>query len=119
MLGHVEKLQKIPGASLAFGGKKLEGHTIPERYGAIVPTAVFVPLKEILKPENFDLVTTEVFGPVQVYSLLHLCLLKREGLGSSSIAPLQTTRQGADVDFQLSVIGLRQAFALQSLTQLS
>lgn len=66
MLGHVEKLLKIPGASLAFGGKQLEGHTIPERYGAIVPTAVFVPLKEILKPENFDLVTTEVFGPVQV-----------------------------------------------------
>ena len=71
MLGHVEKLQKIPGASLAFGGKRLEGHTIPERYGAIVPTAVFVPLKEILKPENFELVTTEVFGPVQVSSEAH------------------------------------------------
>lgn len=66
MLGHVDKLKSIPGASLAFGGKKLEGHTIPERYGAIEPTAVFVPLKEILKPENFELVTTEVFGPLQV-----------------------------------------------------
>lgn len=66
MLGHVEKLKKIPGSSLAFGGKPLEGHTIPDRYGAIVPTAVNVPLKEILKPGNFELVTTEVFGPVQV-----------------------------------------------------
>ena len=70
MLGHVDKLQRIPGASLAFGGTRLEGHTIPERYGAIMPTAVFVPLKEILKPENFALVTTEVFGPVQVASAL-------------------------------------------------
>ena len=66
MLGHVEKLKRIPGASVAFGGKPLEGHSIPEIYGAIVPTAVFVPLKEILKPDNFELVTTEVFGPVQV-----------------------------------------------------
>lgn len=66
MLNHVENLKRIPGAALAFGGKELEGHTIPERYGAIVPTAVFVPLKEILDPKNFELVTTEVFGPVQV-----------------------------------------------------
>ena len=43
MLGHVEKLQKIPGASLAFGGKQLEGHTIPERYGAIVPNSCVCP----------------------------------------------------------------------------
>lgn len=34
--------------------------------GAILPTAVFVPLEQILRPENFGLVTTEVFGPVQV-----------------------------------------------------
>ena len=71
MLSHVEKLQRIPGASLAFGGKPLQGHKIPERYGAIEPTAVFVPLKEALKAENFALVTTEVFGPVQVW--LTLC----------------------------------------------
>jgi len=66
MLGHVEALRMIPGASLAFGGERLEGHSIPKQYGAITPTAVFVPLAEILKPENFELVTTEVFGPVQV-----------------------------------------------------
>ncbi len=53
------------GARLAFGGKPLEGHSIPKQYGAIEPTAVFVPLQEILKDGNFELVTTEVFGPVQ------------------------------------------------------
>ncbi len=56
------------GARLAFGGKPLEGHSIPQQYGAIVPTAVFVPLQEILKDGNFELVTTEVFGPVQARS---------------------------------------------------
>ncbi|CAL5223996.1 g6611 [Coccomyxa viridis] len=66
MLGHVDKLLKIPGARLAFGGKPLKGHSIPKQYGAIEPTAVFVPLQEILKDGNFEMVTTEVFGPVQV-----------------------------------------------------
>ena len=67
MLGHVDKLLQIPGARLAFGGKELQDHTIPKVYGAIEPTAVFVPLKEILKDEEtFKIVTTEVFGPLQV-----------------------------------------------------
>merc|ERR1740121_615182 len=30
------------------------------------PTAVFVPLAEALKPEHFDLVMKEIFGPFQV-----------------------------------------------------
>ena len=55
----------MAGARVAFGGKPLEGHNIPDVYGAIQPTAVFVPLEQILKEENFALVTTEVFGPVQ------------------------------------------------------
>eukprot|EP00891_Asterochloris_glomerata_P008338 jgi/Astpho2/8338/Aster-01407 len=67
MLGHVDKLTKIPGAKLLFGGKEIQNHTIPKVYGAIEPTAVFVPLKEVLKDEEtFNLITTEVFGPVQV-----------------------------------------------------
>ena len=57
---------RAAGAKVLFGGTPLEGHSIPDCYGAIKPTAVFVPLEEILKDENFDLVTTEVFGPVQV-----------------------------------------------------
>ena len=64
MLGHVDKLLKIPGARLAFGGKELQNHTIPKVYGAIEPTAVFLPLKEILKGEDtFKACPTEVFGP--------------------------------------------------------
>ena len=59
------------GARLAFGGKPLEGHSIPKQYGAIEPTAVFVPLQEILKDSNFELVTTEVFGPVQARASTH------------------------------------------------
>ena len=63
------------GAKLLFGGKEIQNHTIPKVYGAIEPTAVFVPLKEVLKDEEtFNLVTTEVFGPVQV--CLHCALLQ-------------------------------------------
>jgi 1-pyrroline-5-carboxylate dehydrogenase len=57
---------QIPGARLLFGGKPLENHSIPKVYGAVEPTAVFVPLPEILKNEYFGLVTTEIFGPFQV-----------------------------------------------------
>ncbi|CCI41062.1 unnamed protein product [Albugo candida] len=55
MLGRVETLLKIPGARLSFGGKELENHSISKVYGAIRPTAVFVPLEEILEKENFEL----------------------------------------------------------------
>lgn len=53
---------------MLFGGKPLGGDAskIPSVYGAWEPTAVFVPLKEMLKPENFALCTTEIFGPFQV-----------------------------------------------------
>jgi len=66
LMAHVERLLEIPGAKVLFGGKPLEGHTIPECYGAIEPTAVFVPLSEALKAEHWPVVTTEVFGPMQV-----------------------------------------------------
>ena len=60
-------LTSYAGAKLLFGGKALEGHTIPECYGAIEPTAVFVPIQEMLKSEEaFKTATTEVFGPLQV-----------------------------------------------------
>lgn len=54
------------GAQLLFGGKPLTNHSIPDCYGAIEPTAMFVPLEAIHSAEYFQLVTTEVFGPVQV-----------------------------------------------------
>jgi len=67
MLDHVRRLCELEGAELLFGGKELTGHNIPECYGALEPTAVFVPLKTILQDEaTRQLVTTEVFGPVQV-----------------------------------------------------
>eukprot|EP00123_Amoebidium_parasiticum_P012803 comp21588_c0_seq1/m.30186 comp21588_c0_seq1/g.30186 ORF comp21588_c0_seq1/g.30186 comp21588_c0_seq1/m.30186 type:complete len:534 (-) comp21588_c0_seq1:700-2301(-) len=66
ILGHAAALLRIPGAKLLWGGKELTGHTIPKKYGAVRPTAVFVPLEEAAKPENFGLVTTEIFGPFQV-----------------------------------------------------
>lgn len=56
----------MTGAKLLWGGESLTGHTIPECYGAIKPTAVFVPLKAMKDPEAFRLVTTEVFGPFYV-----------------------------------------------------
>lgn len=66
ILGHVERLLEIPGAHVAFGGKALTGHTVPDKYGMVEPTAVFVPLEEALKPEHFNEVMTEIFGPLQV-----------------------------------------------------
>jgi len=66
---HQDALLKIPGAKVLFGGAPItEEHSIPECYGSWQPTAVFVPLEESIKPEHFDLVTTELFGPFQVIS---------------------------------------------------
>ncbi|CAM8972723.1 hypothetical protein QQ045_030421 [Rhodiola kirilowii] len=66
MLEHANNLLKISGSKLLFGGEALENHSIPSIYGAIKPTAIYVPLQEILKDENFDLVTKEIFGPFQI-----------------------------------------------------
>lgn len=41
-------------------------------YGAIEPTAVFVPLEQMLNPANFKDCVTEVFGPFQVGSRGHM-----------------------------------------------
>ena len=56
------------GAKLLWGGKELNGgkHTIPKKYGAIEPTAVYVPISEALKDDHFQTVTTEIFGPLTV-----------------------------------------------------
>ena len=62
---HVDACLAVPGAELMFGGKPLEGHTIPGRYGAYEATAVKVPFAA-LKGDHFDLLTTELFGPFQV-----------------------------------------------------
>ncbi|KAK4744479.1 hypothetical protein SAY87_010791 [Trapa incisa] len=66
MLDHLKSLLEIRGSKLLFGGEALENHSIPKIYGALKPTAVYVPLEEILTEKNFDLVTKEIFGPFQV-----------------------------------------------------
>jgi 1-pyrroline-5-carboxylate dehydrogenase len=63
---HIHRLLRIPGAYVAFGGKRLTNHSIPAVYGSMEPTAVFVPLKEMLNDEHWPAVTTELFGPFQV-----------------------------------------------------
>jgi 1-pyrroline-5-carboxylate dehydrogenase len=65
MLEHIRAVAAISGAELLFGGEPLENHSIPERYGAMSPTAVRVPL-DALCGDQFGLVTTELFGPFQV-----------------------------------------------------
>lgn len=66
ILDHMNKLLKIPGAKLLFGGEPLKNHSIPPIYGAIKPTALYIPLEEMMKDENYELVTKEIFGPFQV-----------------------------------------------------
>lgn len=62
---HIDACMAIPGAELMFGGKPLEGHSIPDCYGAYEATAVKVPLAS-LAGEHFSLLTSELFGPFQV-----------------------------------------------------
>jgi 1-pyrroline-5-carboxylate dehydrogenase len=64
---HMDRLLRIKGAKIQFGGKRLKRHSIPSRYGSFEPTAVFVPLKSIAS--HVHLVTTEVFGPFQVMTI--------------------------------------------------
>mmetsp|Transcript_9512 Transcript_9512/g.28349 ORF Transcript_9512/g.28349 Transcript_9512/m.28349 type:complete len:571 (+) Transcript_9512:220-1932(+) len=66
ILDHTQKLAGLPGAEVLWGGKELEGHRIPDIYGAVEPTAVFVPLEEMVKEENFESCVTELFAPFQV-----------------------------------------------------
>jgi 1-pyrroline-5-carboxylate dehydrogenase len=66
ILAHTARLSSIRGAKTLFGGKELSNHTIPSKYGAVEPTAVFVPLEQILAQEHFEACTTELFGPFQV-----------------------------------------------------
>ncbi len=51
---------------MLFGGKALEGHNIPACYGAIEPTAVYVPLVHFTNKEHRQLLLTECFAPFQL-----------------------------------------------------
>ena len=62
---HIDKVLAIPESELLFGGKPLDSHTIPDRYGAYEATAIQVPLAAAAG-DQFELVTTELFGPFQI-----------------------------------------------------
>lgn len=66
ILDHSNNLASIPGAEILWGGKELQGHQIPKIYGAVEPTAVYVPLEEMMKKENFGICVSEIFAPFQV-----------------------------------------------------
>lgn len=64
---HVDNLMKIPGSQLLFGGSVIdESNSIPECYGSYKPTAVYVPLKSFATKKYYDIITTELFGPLQI-----------------------------------------------------
>lgn len=65
MIDHVNKLLEIKGSKLWFGNRKIEKKNVPKHLGFIEPTAVYIPIDEI-NDSNIDLVTKEIFGPVQV-----------------------------------------------------
>jgi 1-pyrroline-5-carboxylate dehydrogenase len=104
---HQTALLTIPGAHLLFGGGPLtEEHSIPDKYGSYQPTAVFVPITQAVKPEFFDLVTTEIFGPFQVVteyddSQLNLVLDMCERMESHLTAAIVSN----DPAFQNKVLG--------------
>jgi len=105
ILGHTERLLQIPGSYLICGGKELQDHEIPKCYGAVEPTAVFVPLEEMLKEENFDSCVTEIFAPFQVVteyddSSLDQVLEACEKMSHHLTAAVVSN----DVDFQQKVL---------------
>lgn len=104
-LDHTNRLASIPGASVLWGGKELQNHKIPERYGAVEPTAVFVPLEEMVKDENFDICSTELFAPFQVVTFyndqsLDTVLFALEKMSHHLTAAVVSN----DVDFQTKVL---------------
>ncbi len=102
---HIKAIMDIPGAKLLFGGKALEGHTIPDCYGAMEATAIRVPI-EAAAGEHFELVTTELFGPFQVIitwgdDQLPLVLDILERMSHHLTAAVVSK----DVEFQNAVLG--------------
>ena len=64
-LNHINTLLKISGAECLFGGEELTKHSIPKIYGSMKPTALKIPVDQLLG-KHFNNVTKEVFGPFQV-----------------------------------------------------
>ena len=105
MLSHVNSLLEIKGTKLLFGGNEITGHSIPECYGIIEPTAIQVPL-EAFDSEYFDLITKELFGPFQIVveyedENLEIVLEIIERISNHLTAAIVSQ----DIQFQQHVIG--------------
>lgn len=93
ILDHTNKIANIDGAEVLWGGKELINHNIPKMYGAVEPTAVLVPLEEMLKEEHFANCVKEIFAPFQVITYfnddnLELVLQALEGMSHHLTAAL-------------------------------
>jgi 1-pyrroline-5-carboxylate dehydrogenase len=104
-MDHTNRLSGIPGASVLWGGKELTNHKIPDKYGAVEPTAVYVPLEEMMTEEHFESCVTEIFAPFQVITYynddtLHLVLEALERMSHHLTAAVVSN----DVAFQTHVL---------------
>jgi 1-pyrroline-5-carboxylate dehydrogenase len=102
---HMDAVLATEGARLLFGGKPLENHSIPDCYGAWQPTAIDVPLNTLMG-SDFELITTELFGPFQIVvrygdSDLAAVLDILERMSHHLTAAVVS----ADADFQNRVLG--------------
>ena len=102
---HIDAVLAVEGTELLFGGKPLEGHSIPSCYGAYAPTAIKVPLKA-LQGDDFDVLARELFGPFQIVvtwgdgdldAVLALCERMQNHLTAAVVS--------ADIGFQQKVLG--------------
>lgn len=104
-LDHTNTLASLPGAEVLWGGKEIANHKIPEKYGAVEPTAVYVPLEEMMKEENFETVTSELFAPFQVITYYNDDTLDQvlEAVEKMD-AHLTAAVVSNDIDFQTHVL---------------
>ena len=105
MQAHIDAVLAVPGAETLFGGQPLQGHSIPDCYGAMEATAIRVPLTEA-DGDHFALVTTELFGPFQVVITwgdddLQTVLSMLERMSHHLTAAVVSK----DIDFQNAVLG--------------
>ena len=105
ILDHTQRLASIPGASILWGGKELAHHNIPSQYGAVEPTAVMVPLEQMMQDQYFDMCTTEIFAPFQVITVynddtLDLVLQATERMSHHLTAAVVSN----NVEFQTKVL---------------
>ena len=105
LFDHINSLLEIPGATCLFGGTELKSHTIPKVYGAITATAILVPVDQLLG-KDFEVITSEVFGPVQVVVVyenkdLSIIMEALERIPQNLTAAIVSN----DVHFQQQVLG--------------